>query len=103
MIYLYYKIEIYMFLIVNYNINYNINYKKINYICYLATNNKIIKTDYSENVLEIDLSDRKIKEIIEIKGMKQLQILNLSYNQITEITGLNELKQLQILYLYNNQ
>ena len=54
----------------------------------------------------LDLSNKKIRNIEEIEGLKDLltlRELNLSNNQITEIKGLEDLKILRILNLSNNQ
>jgi len=76
---------------------------KMSYIRYVDAYDKEIKIDYDNNVLEINLSWKGIKQIIEIVGLDKLQILNLSYNQIRIVGGLDELKQLQRLDLSENK
>jgi len=73
------------------------------YIRYIDAYDKEIKINYENNILEIDLKWKGIKQIIEIVGLDKLELLDLSHNNIKIIGGLNELKQLQELYLSGNQ
>lgn len=74
----------------------------MSYIHYIKTNGKQIIKKYDEDTVEVDLINSKISEIIEIKGLERLQLLDLSCNKITEIKGLECLSQLKVLYLHDN-
>lgn len=96
----------------------------MNSIKYQSTDHKIILDKYRHNTKEINLSDKKIRKIIGIKGLPHvryfnlygnklmaikldslinLQYLDLSENRITEITGLDNLTNLKELHLSKNQ
>jgi Leucine-rich repeat (LRR) protein len=72
-------------------------------IKYKDNKGKIYECKYGHNTQHIDLSNRKIKEIIEIKGLNDLTYLNLSCNHIMEIKGLDSLINLNTLYLNSNK
>lgn len=59
--------------------------------------------DENKNVIGLNLSDSKISDTLELKGLINLTKLNLSFNNITDIIGINYLKNLNILFLDNNQ
>lgn len=63
------------------------------------------KAIIKNSVLNLDLSAKRIKNISEIEGLKnltKLQVLNLNDNRISEIKGLETLINLQTLLLENN-
>ena len=71
-------------------------------ITYIDINNIRHKKQYDDNVVEIDLSRRKITEIKGLNNLVNLQELNLSNNMITEIKNIDNLSNLQELDLSNN-
>jgi Leucine-rich repeat (LRR) protein len=72
-------------------------------IKYLTTEGKIIKEKYENGTTLIDLSFKKIKQILKTYKLSNLQKLWLHNNQITEIKELDGLNSLQKLSLHNNQ
>jgi Leucine-rich repeat (LRR) protein len=94
-------------------------------IKYLTTDGEIIEEKYKEHRMLINLSHKKIKQIIkteelnniiilwlngnqisdikELEGITSLQELSLSDNRITEIKGLDRLTSLENLWLNHNQ
>lgn len=56
-----------------------------------------------EKVLELDLSNRKVKDISEIKKLYNLKKLNLSKNKLTNLSPLYSLRDLTHLDLGNNK
>jgi Leucine-rich repeat (LRR) protein len=96
----------------------------MNSIKYQSTDHKIILDRYRHNTNDINLTDKKIRKIIGIKGLPHLrylnlygnklmmihleslinlQYLNLSKNRITETIGLENLTNLKDLHLSRNQ
>ena len=71
-------------------------------ITYIDINNITHEIQYADNVVEIDLSRRKITEITYINNLVNLQKLDLSFNMITEIKNIDNLVNLQKLYLQYN-
>ena len=60
---------------------------------------------YSTALFELDLSEKGLSnsEIVPLKYMKNLEVLNLSRNQISDLTPLFGLKSLKVLFLYDNK
>jgi Leucine-rich repeat (LRR) protein len=75
----------------------------MNYIKYQVIGGAIYEGAYDGRTTEINLNFKSICKIVEIKGLKSLQILRLSNNMIAKIEGLDSLTSLQILTLSNNQ
>lgn len=68
--------------------------------------NEEFKPIMKDGLLTLDLSEKGIKIITEVKGLEtltDLQVLNLSNNQINEIEGLDNLIKLRELDLSNNK
>ncbi len=55
-----------------------------------------------ECVFTLDLSDKKITDLGDLKECTNLEILNLSFNDIKDLTPLTQLTKLQFLNLSNN-
>jgi Ca2+/Na+ antiporter len=67
---------------------------------------KEYKVKKREGLLTLNLSNKGIKDIIEIKGLNlltDLEVLKLDHNELTEIKGLDALKSLKKLDLSNNK
>src|SRR5579872_6620635 len=79
-----------------------LNYIKLKMITYKTTTGRLLTKTYDHNEKEINLSLKNIVEIIEIKGLNNLQCLWLEQNYITEIKGLDELINLRELRLSIN-
>ncbi|CAL6107482.1 Conserved_hypothetical protein [Hexamita inflata] len=56
-----------------------------------------------EQLVELDLSSNKLRDITEIGALKSLQKLYLQNNQISRVIALQELKHLNLLNLQNNK
>ena len=56
------------------------------------------------NSVELDLSDRELTnaQIINLRHMKRLKVLNLNYNYITDLACLEGLTQLEELHFSHN-
>ena len=67
---------------------------------------KIYTVKEKKGLLTLNLSQKRINDIEEIRGLEtlsDLQVLNLRYNFIKEIKGLEKLKNLKILDLSQNR
>ena len=60
---------------------------------------------YSTSLFELDLSTNGLSnsDIIPVRHMINLEVLNLSGNQISDLTPLSGLKKLKVLFLYDNK
>ena len=55
------------------------------------------------NLLQMDLSENKIKDCSQFKGLPNLKKLNLSTNRLENCIGLANCPKLEVLYLNNNR
>ena len=55
------------------------------------------------NLLQMDLSENKIKDCSQFKGLPNLKKLNLSTNRLGNCIGLSNCPKLEVLYLNNNR
>ena len=55
------------------------------------------------NLLQIDLSENKVKDCTQFKGLPNLKKLNLSTNHMANCIGLANCPKLEVLYLNNNR
>ena len=55
------------------------------------------------NLLQIDLSENKVKDCTQFKGLPKLKKLNLNNNHMANCIGLANCPKLEVLYLNNNR
>ena len=55
------------------------------------------------NLLQIDLSENKVKDCTQFKGLPNLKKLNLNTNHMANCIGLANCPKLEVLYLNNNR
>jgi len=55
------------------------------------------------NLLQIDLSENKVKDCTQFKGLPNLKKLNLNTNHMANCIGLSNCPKLEVLYLNNNR
>ncbi len=55
------------------------------------------------NLLQIDLSENKVKDCTQFKGLPNLKKLNLNNNHMANCIGLANCPKLEVLYLNNNR
>ena len=55
------------------------------------------------NLLQIDLSENKVKDCTQFKGLPNLRKLNLNTNHMANCIGLANCPKLEVLYLNNNR
>ena len=55
------------------------------------------------NLLQIDLSENKVKDCTQFKGLPNLKKLNLNTNHMANCVGLANCPKLEVLYLNNNR
>ena len=55
------------------------------------------------NLLQIDLSENKVKDCTQFKGLPKLRKLNLNSNHMANCIGLANCPKLEVLYLNNNR
>lgn len=67
---------------------------------YLISDISVIRN--LENIVSIDLSNNKVRDLSPLSKQTNLLDLNLSYNDISDVTPLEDLVQLQKLKLNNN-
>ena len=57
----------------------------------------------AKNLLQIDLSENKVKDCTQFKGLPNLKKLNLNTNHMADCVGLSNCPKLEVLYLNNNR
>ena len=57
----------------------------------------------AKNLLQIDLSENKVKDCTQFKGLPNLKKLNLNTNHMADCVGLSNCPKLEVLYLNNHR
>ena len=70
----------------------------------LKTNKiRVLPEMQAVNLLQIDLSENKVKDCTQFKGLPNLKKLNLNSNHMANCIGLANCPKLEVLYLNNNR
>jgi hypothetical protein len=70
----------------------------------LKTNKiRVLPEMQATNLFQIDLSENKVKDCSNFKGLPNLRILNLNNNSMANCIGLANCPRLEVLYLNNNK
>ena len=70
----------------------------------LKTNKiRVLPEMQATNLLQIDLSENKVKDCTNFKGLPNLKKLNLNNNSMANCIGLANCPKLEVLYLNNNK
>ena len=70
----------------------------------LKTNKiRVLPEMQATNLTQIDLSENKVKDCTQFKGLPNLKKLNLNSNHMANCMGLSNCPKLEVLYLNNNR